>query len=182
MYKLTPFFQPLKLNDNIVSAGAIESRTPLGILAEIEVAGLASSDAINIPLEIKAQIPDANPPGFALTLGHKINPSSSNREAMPDAIIQAVRILNLYRMNENLWEDIGEGNSDNAVKRMDLLTRRFEEAGMDQLANHVRSSTRILEAGDQLKAGDRLEIKYGTRMQLTTTLQSTLEQGEDDLE
>ncbi len=177
IYKLTPFFQPLKVNDNIVSAGAIESRTPLGILAEIEVSGLATSSGINIPLQVKAQIPDASPPGFALTLTHTVNPSGENGTPMPDAIIQAVRMLNLYRMNENLWEDLDQSGADNVVKRMDLLTRRFEEAGMDQMANHIRQSTRVFEAGDQLQAGDRLEVKYGTRMHLTSMLQTTLDSG-----
>ena len=182
VYKLTPFFQPLKLNQNVVSAGAIESRIPLGILAEIEVSGLTSQSEISIPIEIKAQIPDATPPGFSLRLSHNISSSNEDGGQMPDAIIQAVRMLNLYRMNENIWQDMDDGNSKNLVKRMDLLTRRFEEAGMDQLANNIRHSTRMFQAGDKLNAGDRLEIKYGTRVQLTTTLQSTLEQEKGDPE
>ena len=101
---------------------------------------------------------------------------------MPPAIVQAVRMLNLYRMNENIWQEMEEGNSGNVAKRMDLLTRRFEEAGFDQLANQVRHSTRMLQAGDELETGNRLGIKYGTRMQLTSVLQSALGQSEGESE
>lgn len=182
VYKLTPFFQPLKLQDNIVATGAIESRVPLSFLAEIEVSGLNSMENLSIPIEINAHIPDANTPNFSLKLTHELQLDGNQNGSMPEAIVQAVRMLNLYRMNENIWQDIETGKSTNLSKRMELLTRRFEEAGFDQLANQVRQSTRVFEAGDKLNAGDRLNIKYGTRVELTTILQNSLDQNKEDLE
>ncbi len=183
VYKLTPFFQPLKLSDsNIVAAGAIESRTPLGVLAEIEVSGLNDGADFTIPMELKAQIADADPPSFSIQLEHRVNPSENGIKSMPPAIVQAVRMLNLYRMNETIWQEMEEGDSGTVAKRMDLLTRRFEEAGFDQLANQVRHSTRMLQAGDEIETGNRLGIKYGTRMQLTSVLQSALGQSEGESE
>ncbi|MFK7804648.1 MAG: VWA domain-containing protein, partial [Anaerolineae bacterium] len=187
VFKLTPFFQPLKMNDKQISAGAIEGRTPLSILAEIEVSEVTAGTQITIPLHISAEIPNANPPGFAMKVSHEIQTNSRDAQlskpiTMPASILEAVRMLNLYRMNENIWQDIGDGKSDNVVKRMDMLTRRFEEAGMDQLAKNVRQNTRMLQSGDTLSEGDRMEIKYGARLQLTTTLQSALEQEGQDSE
>lgn len=187
VFKLTPFFQPLKIHNDQIPAGAIEGRIPLGILLELEVTKLPNGSKITLPIKMHADIPTGDPPSVALHISHdvQINNGTIKRTkpiSMPPAVLEAVRMLNLYRMNENIWQDIGDGKSENAVRRMDLLTRRFEEAGMDQLAKNVRQNTRIIQAGDTLSEGDRMEIKYGTRLQLTTTLQSTLEQEGQDQE
>ena len=184
VFKMTPFFQPLKLHDNKIFAGAIEGRTPLGILVEIEVEDLLSGTDLSIPMQIYTEVPSNNTAGQSIRVVHDIVKSNQTRQisnsGMPSALLQAVRMLNLYRMNENAWKEVEEGNSDVAAKRMDLLTRRFEEAGLDQLANNIRQNTRMLRAGDKLSTGNRMEVKYGTRLQLTTTLQSTLEQEVQD--
>ncbi|MEM8859729.1 MAG: VWA domain-containing protein [Chloroflexota bacterium] len=182
--KMTPFFQPLKLHENKIFAGAIEGRTPLGILVEIEVESLMSSVDLSIPMRIYTEVPSGNSVGKSIRVVHDIRKSNQTRSianhGMPPAILEAVRMLNLYRMNENAWKEVEEGNAEVAAKRMDLLTRRFEEAGLDQLAKNVRRNTRMLKAGDKLSTGNRMEVKYGTRLQLTTTLQSTLEQEVQD--
>ena len=168
VFKLTPFFQPLKLSNNQISAGAIEGRIPLGILAEIEVEKIPSGPEITIPLTIQTEIPTADPPGVSMRISHNVQINSRDIQrskpiGMPAAILEAVRMLNLYRMNENIWQDIGNDKSNDVVKRMALLTKRFEEAGMTQLANNVRQNTRMIQSGDTLSEGDRMEIKYGTR-------------------
>ena len=187
VFKLTPFFQPLKQNDNQISAGAIEGRIPLNILVEIEVKQIPSGSEIQVPLTIQAEIPTADPSGVSMRVTHEVQIYSRDTQrskpiGMPPTILEAVRMLNLYRMNENIWQDIGNDKSNDVVKRMALLTKRFEEAGMTQLANNIRQNTRMIQSGNTLSEGDRMEIKYGTRLQLTTTLQSTLEQEGQDSE
>jgi len=152
-------------------------------LAEVEISELNEGAQVNIPITLKAEIPDADPPGIAMKVSHTVKTrGGSTPVAMPPAILEAVKMLNLYRMNENIWQDIGNGKSEEVVKRMQQLTKRFEEAGLGQLANNVRQNTRMLQSGDALSDGDRMEIKYGTRLQLTTTLQSALEQEGQDSE
>jgi Ca-activated chloride channel family protein len=180
-FKLTPFFQPLKIGKDQISAGAIEGRTSLGVLIEIEVSQLIPDVKISIPLTIQAEIPAGNPPGVSIKIVHNVQINSSSLHltrplAMPSIMLESVRMLNLYRMNEAIWQDIGDGKADNVVRRMDFLTKRFEEAGMDQLAKNVRQNTRVFQSGDTLSEGGRMNIKYGTRLQLTTTLQNTIEQ------
>lgn len=184
VFKMTPFFQPLKMHDHKVYAGAIEGRTPLGILVELEVESLSAEAPLSIPMQIYTEAPKENGAGKSVRAVHDVLDSAgisvNTGSSMAPALMQAVRMLNLHRLNENAWKEVEGGNADAAAKRMDILTRRFEEAGLDQLANNVRQNTRMLKAGDKLSTGNRMEVKYGTRLQLTTTLQSTLEQEVQD--
>ncbi|MEM9773467.1 MAG: VWA domain-containing protein [Chloroflexota bacterium] len=180
VFKMTPFFQPLKLQENKVFAGAIEGRTPLGILVEAEVESLSAGAALSVPMQIYTETPSTDSSGQVMRVVHDVlqadGVSANTGSPMPPALMQAVRMLNLHRLNENAWKEVEEGNSNTAAQRLDLLTRRFEEAGLNQLANNVRHNTRMLKAGTKLSTGNRMEVKYGTRLQLTSTLQSTLEQ------
>ena len=87
----------------------------------------------------------------------------------PDEIIEAVRAMNMYRMNEKVWQEVEAGRLDAATTRMQHLSTRLLEAGETALAHQAQQEMeRIAHAGTMSLAG-RKKLKYGTRALIDKT-------------
>jgi hypothetical protein len=85
------------------------------------------------------------------------------KEMPPDDIVEAVRVMNMYRMNEKVWQEVEAGRLDVASTRMHHLSTRLLEAGETALAQQAqREMDRIANAGTMSLEG-RKKLKYGTR-------------------
>ncbi|MFQ5437012.1 MAG: hypothetical protein ACE5FD_19310, partial [Anaerolineae bacterium] len=88
----------------------------------------------------------------------------------PPDLVKAVRLLNLYRMNERVWEDVEAGDLDNATRRMRHLSTRVLEAGKTKLAQQAFAETERLATVGHLSGEGRKRLKYGTRAMLAGTI------------
>ncbi|MAU01191.1 MAG: hypothetical protein CL608_28950 [Anaerolineaceae bacterium] len=163
-FKLEPFAQPLALDDETLHLGNLEGRAPLSALLELKVAPHDVETRVNIPLEIVADIP--GPQLRQQTFKHTYCLyvlSEASKEMPPDDIIDAVRVMNMYRMNEKVWQEVEAGRLDAASTRMHHLSTRLLEAGETALAHQAqREMARIANAGTMSLEG-RKKLKYGTR-------------------
>jgi Ca-activated chloride channel homolog len=89
---------------------------------------------------------------------------------MPERIVRAVQILNMYRMNEQAWKEAEKGDLTAATKRMEYLTSRLREAGFTKLAQKAQAETQRMSYTGQLSAEGRKQIRYGTRTIMTKSL------------
>ncbi|MCB0037762.1 MAG: VWA domain-containing protein [Anaerolineales bacterium] len=170
-FKLSPFAQPLKTSDAVIQLGAIEGRMPLSILLELNVDPLPAGRTIMLPLSFKAQIPSHSEAELSINNVQNFAVVSHPRDRrMPESLVKAVQILNLYRMNEKVVHDLDLGHVDAATKRMENLTRRFKEAGFVQLAKQANAETQRLSLTGSISTEGRKQLKYGTRTQLTSSL------------
>jgi hypothetical protein len=88
----------------------------------------------------------------------------------PKALTDAVQALNLYRLNEKVWQEIEGGDLPQATTRMRRLTTRLLEAGHTQLAQQAYAETERLASMGTLSLEGRKRLKYGTRSLLTQTV------------
>lgn len=163
-FKLEPFAQPLSLNEETLHLGNLEGRAPLSALLELKIAPHDVETRINIPIEIVADIPgpQLNQQTFKHTFCLYVL-SELSKEMPPDEIVDAVRVMNMYRMNEKVWQDVEAGHLDAASTRMQHLSTRLLEAGETALAQQAQQEmARIANAGTMSLAG-RKKLKYGTR-------------------
>jgi hypothetical protein len=87
----------------------------------------------------------------------------------PKEIVEAVRVMNMYRMNEKVWEEVEAGRLDVATTRMQHLSTRLLEAGETALAHQAHQEmNRIANAGTMSLEG-RKKLKYGTRALINKT-------------
>lgn len=163
-FKLEPFAQPLTLGDEMLHLGNLEGRAPLSALLELKIAPHEVETRINIPVEVVADIP--GPQLSQQTFKHTFCLyvlSELSKEMPPDDIVEAVRVMNLYRMNERVWQEVEAGHLDAATTRMQHLSTRLLEAGQTALAQQAQQEmSRIANAGTMSLAG-RKKLKYGTR-------------------
>lgn len=169
-FKLEPFAQPLALDEEDLTLGNLEGRAPVSVLLELKVAAHPIETRLNLPLVVEADIPGQQLTGQTFRHTHKLYVLSEvPNEMPPDEIVEAVRVMNMYRMNEKVWQEVEAGRLDVATTRMQHLSTRLLEAGETALAQQAQQEMeRIAHAGTMSLAG-RKKLKYGTRALIDKT-------------
>ncbi len=169
-FKVHPFAQPLSLTGEEIELGDVQSRSPLSFLLEIMVNPQPAETRITIPLTFTAVVPSQ---GRDVTIKSPFTLYVLTEAAQtlpPDDLTEAVRALNMYRMNEKVWEEVEAGRLDVAATRMHRLSTRLLEAGQAGLAQQASAEAeRINQAGTMSLAG-RKALKYGTRTLINKTV------------
>ncbi len=168
-FKLTPFAQPLAINNNAIKLGNIESRHPLSFLLELGIEPQTMPARITIPLNFTVNLPKQAEFSFKHSYKVAILEHVAQVEP-PPGIKKAVRMLNMYRMNEKVVDDVEAGHLEAATRRMRHLTTRLLEAGQTRLAQQAHAEGDRLAAMGTLSLEGRKKLKYGTRALLSQTL------------
>ncbi len=170
-FKLAPFSQPLSVDNTEIKLGDVEGRRPISLLLEIIIDPQTIETRINIPLCFVADIPSQQMQErtfkhqFELLVKTKVPHTPP-----PNAIVEAVRVLNMYQMNEKVSEEVEAGRLDVATTRMRHLTTRFLQAGETQLAQQAHSEAERLENMGSISLEGQKRLKYGTRALLNKTV------------
>lgn len=168
VYKITPYAQPLEIKRNVIQLGSIEGRLPLSILLELSFKSV-TEDHIFFTYTLEGEISAETPPEFTLNDDCHLAVGHPDKKLAPN-LMEAVRMINLTRMNDQAWEDVQAGDLERATKRMSFLTKRLEEAGLNELAMTAKAQTVSLSQDGTLRDAERMMIKYGTRKQLTRSI------------
>lgn len=169
-YKIVPFAQPLVLDDDVIRLGNVEGRSRLAFLLEMNIQPQTKERRLSIPINLVAEIPAKQMQQQTFNQHVRVNVlKNAENQIPPEPIVEAVRMLNMYRMNERVWEDVEAGDLEAAAQRMRHLTTRLLEAGEAQLAQQAHfEADRILQAGTMSLDG-RKKLKFGTRALVTRT-------------
>lgn len=168
-FKLSPFPQPLTISDGQIKLGNIEGRRPLSFLLELSIETQPQEKRITIPLHFTANLP----PEQEYTFKHQyqiVVEEEVAKSPPPPAIIEAVRLLTLYQINEKALDDVEAGDLEAATRRMRHLTTRLLEAGQTKLAQQAYTEGERLATMGTLSLEGRKKLKYGTRALLAQTL------------
>lgn len=170
-FKITPFAQPIDVDQRVLQLGTIEGYAPLMVLIELGLTGLATTKVLTLPLSVEANIPGLDSPMVSLRQAHELPVGSQSKHGrLPPKLLEAVRTLNLHRMNEQIWNDVENGEVSAATRRLEFLSQRLTEAGLTQLAQTALAQTQHLRSGQPLSAERRMALKYGTRAEMTNSL------------
>lgn len=170
-FKLSPFAQPVKFDKQQIPLGAIEGRASLSVLLEVSIEPQPMGQTLTMPIEIRTFLPSDTKREITLKRNFKFWVSDAPpKERMPERIVRAVQILNMYRMNEQVWKDAENGDLAAATKRMEYLTSRLREAGFTKLAQKAQAETHRMNFTGQLSDEGRKQIRYGTRTIMTQSL------------
>ena len=82
---------------------------------------------------------------------------------VPDEIMQAMRQLTLYRIQETARQEIDQGELKSANRRLQHLATHLLSQGKYDLARTVLDEAKNLEQSQSLSQEGSKEIKYGTR-------------------
>jgi Ca-activated chloride channel family protein len=169
-FKILPFAQPLVLDDNEIKLGHVEGRSRLSFLLEINITPQTVERRLNIPVNLVADIPAKQMQKQAFNNNVRIQAlKTPQKEVPPEQIVEAVRMLNMYRMNERVWEDVEAGDIELAARRMRHLTTRLLEAGEAQLAQQANLEMERIASAGTMSLDGRKKLKFGTRALINRT-------------
>ena len=170
-FKLAPFAQTIFAENNNIKLGNIEGRSPLKFLLELTVQAQQTAVQLAIPMQITADIPSQqqHQKTFQKIVSLDIQADPPEAETPPE-LLSAVRALNMYRLNEKVWEEVEAGQLEMATKRMRHLSTRLLEVGQTQLAHQAHTEVLRLEKMGDLSDEGRKKLKYGTRSLFTGLL------------
>jgi Ca-activated chloride channel homolog len=163
-FKLLPFAQPVSTTPEGLRLGNIEGKGALSVLLELAVPPQQNETRIPFPVELTADIPSRNLKDYKLkTQIQLLVVADPPAVDLPQDLVKAVRLLNMYRMNEKVWEEVAAGNVGQAATRLRHLTTRLLEAGEIRLAQQAHAETERLKTIGSLSSEGRKKLKYGTR-------------------
>ncbi len=174
VFKLMPFAQPVPHHGERIALGHLETQIPLITLIEFEVAPQDEESQLKFSIELTSEIPHQNKKEHQQKSDYTLIVSSDVKEAQPSAkMLKAVRLFNLYQMNEKAWSEAEAGQFDMATIRMQNISTRLLEAGEEMLSQQAHAETQRLAAMETVSVEGRKELKYGTR----TLMQQFSEEG-----
>jgi len=169
-FRLTPYAQPLRIEQGEIQLGDIEGRAPLTFLLEFSIAPHPVPTRIRIPLEFVAEVIGHGEQVLKEQVQLTIQVDAPTVEP-PPKVMHAVRLLTLYRLNERAWQEAESGHLNEAATRMRYLSTRFLEAREPHLAKQADIEARRLTGSEVLSSEGRKRLKYGTRALMGKTIQ-----------
>ena len=169
-FKVAPYAQLFVPDGLDIRLGAIVAEKPLVLLLEFLVDVHKSDDVFHLPVKFLSDIPSKRVRDYPVEFVFEI-PTSREEDPMnpPEQLIEAVRALNLYRMNERIWHDIEGGDIPQATKRLQRLSTRLLEAGHSDLALQAQLETERLKTMEAWSESARKQFTFGTRSLITQT-------------
>jgi Ca-activated chloride channel homolog len=169
-FKLSPFTQPLDLLPDEITLGEIEGRSPLSFLLEIRITAQPVETRIRLPIEILVSTANnGQEKRYKSEAQCLVLTEAPAAETPSPYLMKAVRVMNMYRMNEKAWSEVEAGNLEQATRRMRHLTTRLLEAGETRLAQQAHVEADRLSRLGTISLEGRKAIKYGTRALIDVT-------------
>jgi hypothetical protein len=162
-----PDLKPLALSGGRIKLGSLEADTPMKILLEIGVGRRPVGEHRLLQLELNGDVPILARQGEMLRRDIRClfiqNETGENESDVPLGVVNALRRVTLYRMQEQAWTALDEGNVEQATRQLEMVATRLFDLGQKRLAEAA-----MLEAGHVATVGNatargRKKIKYGTR-------------------
>jgi Ca-activated chloride channel family protein len=150
----------------LLPLGSIPLGTTLSILLEYLIAPFPAITRFASLAEgsIKLDIPSRAVPTFTLhlSLGRPIS-NAPSVESPPQAILEALAHLTLYRMSDKAQQEASEGDFQGATRHLRYLATHLMANGNSDLADTVLAEADNLQHQRGYSKDGEKRIKYGTR-------------------
>ncbi|MGD2079445.1 MAG: VWA domain-containing protein [Chloroflexota bacterium] len=171
-FRVAPIAQPLNSNGYNLRMGNVVDSVPLSFLLELSVEPQKPGTELALDLELLADIPSESIRDHRVEVQRTLQVVADEPQGdPPEKLVAAVQAWNLHQMNDNVWNDIDQGNVQRATTRMRRLTTRLMQAGHTHLAQQLRAETERLTSGAEVSSEGRKALTFGTRSLVAQTVQ-----------
>lgn len=168
--RVRPFIAPVQAaeeRESLWTAGLGDwpGSDPQALLLEVVVPPLAIGDHPLLRLTMRYSLPGMNLHNQQgeLVLRVGVRPADQVTYEVDATVKHWLERLVAYRLQAGAWQQVEQGQIEEATRRLQMAGTRLFEAGEVELARTVQEeATRLLRSG-QTSAEGRKRIKYGTR-------------------
>lgn len=168
--RVRPFIAPVQAAEErealwTAGLGDWSGSDPQALLLEVVVPPLAIGDHPLLRLTMRYSLPGINLHNQQgeLVLRVGVRPADQVAYEVDATVKHWLERLVAYRLQAGAWQQVEQGQIEEATRRLQMAGTRLFEAGEVELARTVQEeATRLLRSG-QTSAEGRKRIKYGTR-------------------
>jgi len=153
----------LKPEDSVLNLGLLNRNSWVQLLVEVIVAPELEGEHRLLDLELSGMVPalgKRETASFSLTGKFVEQPGEGQ---IPTAIINALSRISLYRMQEQAWAALDEGDPVEASNKLKAVATRLLDLGENDLARMAIVEASRVSEGKQVTGKGRKTITYGTR-------------------
>jgi Ca-activated chloride channel family protein len=166
-FKLAPHPQPLPHENGIIPLASLQGQRPISVLLQFQLLAEQATGFRNLArIAGMGDLMQQNARSY-LTVGDlvvDVATQPTQAEAPPNAIVDALSKLTLYRMQEKAQEAIARGDYEEATRRLEYLSTRLLEMGEQQLGMQAQAEAQhIAQTRDFSDESVKKSIKYSTR-------------------
>lgn len=165
-FKLSPYIECLDTSTpDELFLGSLEAERPLSILLQIVVGPRRPGRQRIIQLEVSGETPAVGGQGERLMreLWFHFAENLATEPEIPLNLVNALQKLAIYRMQEQAYEALDDGDAEKASQKLEVVATRLLDLGELELANAARLEAGRLARSGSLSPAGRKKIKYGTR-------------------
>jgi Ca-activated chloride channel family protein len=164
-FRLSPYIGPLDKN-NPITLGDIQHRKSISFILEFMVPPLFK-EAEQFALArgmVWMDIPGVTSvrPRLLLDL-HRPVQANPGPQVPPTVIVEAMSKLTLYRLQEKIRLEVGDGQIDKATKHLHYLATHLLSQGDRELAHTILIEAEHIQQSRRFSGEGVKRIKYGTR-------------------
>lgn len=164
-FRLQPDISPIEIT-NPLRLGSVPRNTTLEIILDFMINPNAiKQDEISLAVgRIYLDIPSRINPLASIRLDLR-QPIRQGQDPIPppQAIIQAMSALTLYRIQERARNDVQDGRYDEATRRLQNIATNLLSRGEKDLAHTVLNEASRIQLHQSFSEEGEKQIKYGTR-------------------
>ncbi len=165
VYRAEPRLERLALTDAQVTLGTLQTDEPLAVTAEVNIAQKPPGEHRILQLELTGDIPSLGRRGEKLVrnIHCTFTPADPPPEQVPPDILSMLSKVTIYRMQEQAWATLDNGDVKTATRQLERVATRLFSLGETQLARAAMLEAGRISQSGMATAKGRKEIKYGTR-------------------
>ena len=156
--------------ENPIRLGDVSAKIPLTVLFEFSIKD-SSSQANEVSL-LEGNLTMNNPSRSGkqewIKIGMKCSVGNRYNDIPNPEINRALSSLSLYRIQEQVRQDLAHGEVTNASKHLHYLGSRLLALGHKELSDTAFIEAERIKQGNKLSDEGAKKIKYGTRSLLST--------------
>ncbi|MFW6082936.1 MAG: VWA domain-containing protein [Chloroflexota bacterium] len=162
-----PYLARLEMRDRTMRLGSLQADAAVRALLEVVTDPKDRGDHQLLRLRVDGVVPGL--PERRETSTCEVwctfvdEPPDESNEAVPPALLSALRKVSLLRLQERAWSALSNGDLDGATRRLEAVASQLVSVGEVRLARMVQLEAEHIAATSGSTARGRKEIKYGTR-------------------
>ncbi|MFW6082693.1 MAG: VWA domain-containing protein [Chloroflexota bacterium] len=166
-FLISPSLGRLDLSRGVIPLGSLASDRPLRVLLEAAVRGQGAGEHRLLQLELNGEV--SSPDDGRETLRKDVRCAFAEEtpdrwyETTPPAVLSALRRATLYRMQEQAWYALEDGDVQAATQRLQAVATQLLDLGEERLGRAALLEAERVAKTRRASQRGRLEIKYGTR-------------------
>ncbi len=169
-FRITSEISRLPHDQDGYNLGALKMGDELRLLLEICLAPADAGEQVHIQLEVVSDIPGLNVRQERMRKEFSIefaSPQQIVNPEIPGEIIDVMRKLTPFRLQERAWADLKKGNVEQATQKLEAAATKLLAMGENRLAGVMLVEAKTARKTGRLSPAGRKRIKYGTKSLLS---------------